>query len=75
MSRTGFLSRCSRFGIGLGALSVSRGYGPLPDAVVPGEPDGPVGTVSGARAPSMHATRRKEPKVLGITHKRKKSTC
>ena len=28
-SRTGFLSRSSRFGMGIGILSVSRGYGPI----------------------------------------------
>ena len=29
MAKTGFQSRGSRFGMGIGVLSVSRGYGPI----------------------------------------------
>lgn len=36
--RGGFLSRCSRFGVGIGTLSVSRGYGPVSDELIEVEP-------------------------------------
>ncbi len=70
--RTGFLSRCSRFGMGLGVLSVSRGYGPLNDEpIVPAEPDR--AREGGPAARSVKVTRKK-PKVLSIKRS-KKTKC
>ena len=74
-NRTGFFGRMNRFGFGIGVMSVSRGYGPINDQPIAPEP--PTRVREGGPGPSIRASRKREPKVLGIRKKRpaKKTRC
>jgi hypothetical protein len=69
--RTGFQSRGSRFGMGLGVLNVSRGYGPLaePEEVVP-----PIKAKEGGAGGKILRAKRPRPKtvLIRIPNKQKK---
>ena len=69
--RTGFLSRCGRFGMGIGTLSVSRGYGPVSDQVLVLPPP-PILHAGGPSAHAIVSKSRKGPPIGAIELEPKK---
>ena len=60
--RTGFLSRCCRFGMGIGMLSVSRGYGPVPSEL----DEAPTKLGEGAPGPRMRSQAVEAPTLVSV---------
>lgn len=59
--RTGFLSRCCRFGTGIGVLSVARGYGPIAPLEYP-----IVRAREGGPSARVIQTKRRKPQIMTV---------